>query len=310
MRIVFMGTPPFAVPSLQGIVAAGHEVSLVVTQPDRIRGRGHRVQRTPVAAAADALGVPVSQPPKPRGKEFCRLLRKQAADAFVVVAYGHILRSHILDIPRFGCINAHASLLPHLRGAAPIQWSIFLGDEETGITTMRMDRGMDSGDILLQRRVSVGERENAGELHDRLAPIAAELLVETLAKLPHLTGVSQDDSKATYAPKIEREDLVIDWRLDALEISRRIRGLAPKPGARTWRGERLLKILEAEPLDCDEPAPPGTLRGDVAGTLVVCGHGALRLLRVGPEGRAVMSAEEYFRGRPLNTRGERLGEQR
>jgi methionyl-tRNA formyltransferase len=310
VRIVFMGTPEFAIPSLRAIAAAGHDVPLVVTQPDRIRGRGQRVQRTAVAVAADSLGFPVAQPPKPRGRDFSTRLRQLCADVFVVVAYGHILRPQLLGIPRLGSINAHASLLPHLRGAAPIQWAIFLGDRETGVTTMRMDRGMDTGEILLQRRVPIGERENAGKLHDGLALVAADLLVETLDQLPELQGSPQDHAAATFAPKIEREDLVVDWRLDAEQIDRRVRGLSPSPGARTRRNGDLLKILEAEPLNSQSTAAPGTLARDRAGVIVHCGTGALRLQRVGPAGRAIMSADEYFRGRPLQSANERLGEQR
>lgn len=304
LRIVFMGTPAFACPALELLAAAGHELPLVVSQPDRARGRGQRLHRTPVAALADSLGIAVLQPQRPRGEAFLEQLHATQADAFVVVAYGHILRSEVLEMPPLGCINAHASILPRWRGAAPIQWAIFGGDTETGITTMRMDRGMDTGEMLLTKSLPIGPRENAGELHDRLAPLAAELLVATVAQLPALEGRPQDDDSATLAPRIERADLVLDWSSSALHLDRRIRGLAPAPGARTWRGGKLLKILSAEPVAMDS-GTPGEIFSAGGAFCLRCGKGALRLLRVGPAGKAAMSAEAYFRGRPL-VAGERL----
>ncbi|MAE72159.1 MAG: methionyl-tRNA formyltransferase [Gemmatimonadetes bacterium] len=306
MRIVFMGTPVFAVPAIEALVAAGHDLALVVTQPDRRRGRGHRVRRTDAAAAADRLGLDVAQPERVSGPEFRDRLRDLSAELFVVVAYGRILKRRVLEIPRWGCINAHASLLPHLRGAAPIQQAIFGGDSVTGVTTMKMDRGMDTGDMLLAREVPIGARDTAGDLHDRLAPVAAALLVETLARLPEIEPRPQDHDRATYAPRIEGDDLELDWGLDATTLDRTIRGLAPAPGARTRRDGELLKVLEAEPVTASSGLEAGSLFPLDRGCAVQCSGGALRLVRVGPAGRPPMPADAYLLGRPLQG-GERLG---
>ena len=306
MRIVFMGTPGFSVPALEALVAAGHDLALVVTQPDRRRGRGQRVRRTEVAATADRFGIEVAQPERVSSPEFRARLSELDAELFAVVAYGRILKQRVLEIPRWGCMNAHASLLPHLRGAAPIQRAIIGGDSVSGVTTMKMDRGMDTGDVLLAREVPVGDRDTAGDLHDRLAPVAAALLVDTIDRLPEIAARPQNHEQAAYAPRIEGADLELDWALDAVTLDRVVRGLAPAPGARTHRECELLKVLEAEPVVASRDLEPGSVFSLDRGCAVQCGEGALRLVRVGPAGRPPMAADAYLRGRPL-TGGERFG---
>lgn len=301
-----MGTPAFAVPSLESLHAAGHRIERVVTQPDRERGRGQKVQRTPVAAAADGLGIEVSQPQRASAPEFVEEIKAIGPDLVAVVAYGHILRRRVLEIPPLGCINAHGSLLPALRGAAPIQWSILRGDHETGITTMRMDRGMDTGDMLLRRPLAIGAHESVSGLHDRLMVLAAEVLTETVDLLERgaITPEPQDESLATYAPRIESRDLVLDWNRPAEELERQVRGLAPR--ARSWRSGRLVQVLESRvaPTDASnaDADAPGTARpaqrGEERVLRVVCGRGALDILRLRPEGRSAMAADDYLRGRP------------
>src|ERR1035437_9136966 len=258
MRLIFLGTPAFAVPTLEAIVEAGHEVAAVLTQPDRPRGRGQNAAASPVKQAALRLGLTVYQPERVRRPEAVEYLRGMASDAMVVVGYGQIIPQAAIDIPPQGIINVHASLLPKYRGAAPIQWAIARGETRTGVTTMRINEGLDTGYLLLKWETPIGPEENAVELGQRLALAGAELLVRTLAELPAIRPQPQDDSQATYAPILKKEDGKIDWQLSVQEILNRIRGFEPWPGGCGFlRGQRLQIWIAA----VGEPAlPPGTLR--------------------------------------------------
>jgi methionyl-tRNA formyltransferase len=240
MKLIFMGTPAFAVPTLERAVAAGHEVIAVFSQPDRPKGRGQKDAMPPVKEAALRLGLPVFQPERIRRPEVVEQLRAMAPDCIVVVGYGQIIPQPILDIPPQGIINVHASLLPKYRGAAPIQWAIARGETQTGVTTMRINQGLDTGDMLLRWETPIGSEENALKLGERLAPAGADLLVRTLEELPRIQPEPQDDSQATYAPILKKEDGHINWMLPAKEILNRIRGFMPWPGCYTFlRGQRM-----------------------------------------------------------------------
>ncbi|HEX7118060.1 MAG TPA: methionyl-tRNA formyltransferase [Longimicrobiales bacterium] len=313
MRILFWGTPDFAIPSLRALLGEGHEVVGVVTQPDRPAGRGRALQPPPVKVVAQAEELPVLQPERPRGDAFLETLRRLAPDLSVVVAYGQILRREVLELPRLGSINVHASLLPELRGAAPINWAIIRGHEETGITIMRMVEKMDAGPILFQVREPIGPDERAGDLWARLSEVGAAALVEALALLEigELDEVEQDESRATYAPKIGRDDARIDWSRSAAELDRWIRGLDPVPGAwTTWLGQEL-KAYRPKPVpEHEHGAAPGTvLEADASdptqGLFVACGAGAVYVREVKPAGKRRMTASEWVRGRGPET-GDRF----
>lgn len=309
MRVVFFGTPDFAVPSLRAILNQPDRFSVeaVITQPDRPHGRSRStLVWPPVKTAALRADLPVLQPEKPVGDVFRKQLERLEPDVGVVVAYGHILRPEILEIPRAGMINLHASLLPRLRGAAPINWAILNGDAVTGVTVMQMEAGLDSGPILDQVETPIGPTETAGELTGRLADLGAQALVETLTKMrtgdqsPRL----QDHSLATYAPKVDRALARIDWREDAPVVARRIRAFDPAPGAWTPAGNTELKLFGAIPVPGH--GEPGTVVPDAEALVVVTGAGAVRVAEVQPAGRARMRAADWLRGR----RGEpvpRLG---
>jgi methionyl-tRNA formyltransferase len=301
-RILFMGTAPFAVPSIAALAAAGHELIGAVCQPDRPHGRGSQVRPGAVKAAASELGVPVMQPEKASDPAFISQVRDAAPDVIAVVAYGQILRPALLDIPPLGSINVHASVLPALRGAAPIQWAIIRGFAETGVTTMRMDPGMDTGDIILQRSTPISSGDTAGSLGARLAVMGADLLVETVTLLLEgkAPGTPQDQSRASYAPMLRKEDGLLDWRAGARDIRNRIHGCNPAPGAHTYRGERMLKIWRAEVLEnalSPGSSGPGTVLVAPGDELVLStGEGMIRLLEVQPESRSRMSGDEFQRG--------------
>lgn len=302
MRIVFMGTPDFAVPSLRALHAAGHELTLVVTQPDRPRGRKQEPAPPPVKVAALELGLPVYQPEKLTPPGALDPLIAAAPDVAVVVAYGHILRKAALEIPRLGCVNAHGSLLPRFRGAAPINWAIIAGDRTTGITTMLLDEGMDTGPMLLRREVEIAPDETAGSLHDKLMPVAAALLVETLAGLAAgtITPRPQDDSLATVAPLLRKEDGHIDWTRPAAEIERRVRGLTPWPGSYTIMNGESVKVLRAR-VEGGKSGEPGRVRDcGKDGILVSAGDANLRLLDIQPPGKKAMSACAWLAGHCLD----------
>lgn len=304
MRILFWGTPDFALPSLRALLGEGHEVVGVVTQPDRPAGRGRTLQASPVKREAVSEGIPVLQPERARGEEFMAQLRALDPELFVVVAYGQILRREILDLPKFGSINVHASLLPELRGAAPINWAIIRGYEETGVTVMRMVEQMDAGPILLQAREPIAPDEIASDLWVRLSEVGAATLIEALALMEfgELREVPQDDALATYAPRLTREDARIDWGLGAEEVARWIRGLDEVPGAwTTWKGD-VVKLYRPRPMpDMAHGATPGTIleadaHDPTQGLLVACGEGALYVREVKPAGKRRMLSAEWVRG--------------
>ena len=302
MKIVYMGTPDFAVAPLEAILKAGHEVTAVVTQPDRQKGRGREVQYSPVKECALSYGIPVLQPLKIKEKDAVEELRKYPADIFVVAAFGQLLSEEILNMPRFGCINIHASLLPAYRGAAPIQWCVINGEEKTGVTIMQMAKGMDTGDILLQKEVVLDEKETGGSLFDRLMETGAELIVEALPKIEagELIPVVQKEELATYAGKITKDMGNIDFTKAAVTIERLIRGLNPWPSAFTHYKGKILKIWEAdvvsECVNAENPIPGTVIAMDKESFTLATGEGALRIRSLQPEGKKRMSCAEFMRG--------------
>lgn len=307
MRIVFWGTPAFALPALRALLGEAHDVVGVVTQPDRPAGRRREERPSPVKAVALEEGIPVAQPERARGPEFEAWLRACAPELSVVVAYGQILRPDILDLPARGSLNLHASLLPELRGAAPIQWAIARGLDNTGVTVMRMVEAMDAGPILLQVAEPIGADETAAELSQRLSEIGAEVLIEALALLQveALDEQAQEESRATYAPRITREHARIDWSRDAGLVGCQIRAFDDVPGAWTNHGEDELKMFRPQPaLDVEHAATPGTVldveRADAAhGILVACGKGAIWVREIQSSGKRRMTTVEWLRGRRL-----------
>jgi methionyl-tRNA formyltransferase len=299
MKLVFMGTPAFAVPSLERTVEAGHEVVAVFTQPDRPKGRGQKDAMSPVKETALRLGLAVHQPERVRRPEVVEQLRAMAPDAMVVVGYGQIIPKAILDIPPLGIINVHASLLPKYRGAAPIQWAIARGETSTGVTTMRINEGLDTGEMLLKWETAIGPEENAVELGRRLAVAGADLLVRTLAELRAIKPQPQDDSQATYAPILKKEDGKIDWQLSPREILNRIRGFEPWPGGYGFlRGQRL-QIWSAA--IGDQKLPPGALRAVNRKLYAGCGRDeSIELREVQLEGKKRMPAAAFMNGFPLS----------
>ena len=294
LSLAFMGTPDFAAASLAALIAAGHAIRAVYSQPPRPAGRGHRPQASPVQALAESHGLPVFTPASLKAEDERRRFAGLGLDAAVVAAYGLILPRGFLEAPRLGCLNVHASLLPRWRGAAPIQRAILAGDKETGISIMRMDEGLDTGPVLLSKSVAIGPQETGGSLHDKLAGLGARLIVEALDRLAagSLAATAQPATGVTYAAKLGRADGRLDWRLPADELARRVRALSPRPGA--WceaAGERL-RVLTAEAMPGE--GPPGCVLDDRL--TVACGAGALRLLLLQRPGRAPMPAEALLRG--------------
>ena len=319
MKIVFMGTPESAVPTLRRCVEEGHEVLGVWTQPDRPAGRGNRLKSPPVKEYALSAGLEVHQPSKIRTEEALALFTARDFDAAVVVAYGRILPPAFLRAPRLGCINVHFSLLPKYRGAAPVNWAIVRGERETGVTTMLMDEGLDTGPVLLQRATAVEQGETAPQLLARLSLEGADLLAETLACLDGISPRAQVNEDATHAPILRREDGLVDWSLDAFQIERRVRGFQPWPNAHTVYNGRRLILWRAE-ADAREAglgdAAPQDDAADAAGALVVargdelvvaCGGGTtLRVLELQPEGKQRIPARDFINGSRVQA-GERLG---
>ena len=297
MRLVYLGTPLFAVPTLERIVEAGHDVAAVYTQPDRPKGRGQKDAMPPVKEAALRRGLPVHQPERVRRSEVVEQLRALGPEAMVVVGYGQILPQAILDIPPKGIINVHASLLPKYRGAAPIQWAIARGETRTGVTTMKIDAGLDTGDMLLKWETEIGPEETGVELGERLAVAGAGLLERTLAGLEDIVPQKQDDAQATYAPILKKEDGEIDWTMSTQEILNRIRGFSPWPGCHTlWRGHRL-RIWKARPLD--PPAPPrGWLARKKSRLTAGTGNGGIEILEVQLEGKKRMETAAFLNAFP------------
>jgi methionyl-tRNA formyltransferase len=305
LKVLFMGSPDFAVPSLRAL-AARHDVVAVVTQPDRPQGRGRRLAPPPVKVAAEELGVEVLQPEKLRRRSVREQLAAFGADCFAVAAYGKILSRKLLAVPPMGCINVHASLLPRLRGAAPIHWAVVRGEAESGITIMQMDEGMDTGPMLLQRAVEVARDETAGSLHDKLAPLGAELLNEALDGLLDGTVTpTPQPEEGTLAPMLTKDDGRVDFTRPAREVDCRIRGMDPWPGAFTSLGEDRLKLF-ASSVEPGEGAPGEVLGVDNRGLLVACGEGAVRVPELQLPGRRRMPTASLLAGRPIPS-GTRLG---
>jgi methionyl-tRNA formyltransferase len=320
MSIIFIGTPPFAVPSLQALTAAGHDVSAVITQPDRPAGRGRHLTPPPVKIAAEKLGLDVLQPTTLRDPETLAGIRELQPQAMVAVAYGQILREQLLAIPPHGILNVHPSLLPRWRGASPIPAAILAGDDETGITVILMDRGMDSGAILARRSTPILSTDTTASLMDTLAPIAADLLVDTLPRWlsGQIQPEAQDETKVTFCSTLRKADALIDWNLSAQQIWRRVRAYNPWPGAYTNVDGELLHIWEAWPIDAEQgkpgmmvPLDRGLAEGIIpdpaaAGFAIETGAGLVVPLRVQRAGRRAMNGAEFLRGMP-NLVGRQLG---
>jgi len=307
IRTVFMGTPDFACSSLQGLIDAGCQVVGVFTQPDRPSGRGRKLTPPPVKVLAEQRQIPVFQPERLRRPEAVEQLRQLAPDLVVVVAYGQLLSAEVLEMPRYGCINVHASLLPKYRGAAPINKAIVDGETETGVTTMYMDVGLDTGDMLVKKTLEIGADETAGQLHDRLAPLGAETMVETLRRLcaGTLERIAQNDADSCYASLMKKEDGRIDWNLPARQIHNLVRGLDPWPSAYSSLGGATLKIAATSV--AAESGEAGTvLEATDDGVLVACGEGSLRIGELQLPGKRRLSAADFLRGNDLPV-GTRIG---
>jgi methionyl-tRNA formyltransferase len=301
MRLIFMGTPEFSVPALRALHGAGHQIVAVYTQPPRPAGRGQAPRPSAVQAAAEALGLPVRTPARLRDPAEQAALAALGADVAVVVAYGLILPQAVLDAPRWGCLNIHASLLPRWRGAAPIHRAVMAGDAETGVCIMRMEAGLDTGPVLMRRALAIGPTDTTGDVHDRLAGLGAEMIVAALGGLDGLVAVPQPEAGVTYATKIDKAEARIDWALPAAEVARRINGLSPSPGAWAMAGAERLKLLRAVALP-DVVPPPGTAPGAVLpgdGLWIACGAGAVAILAAQRAGRQPMAPGELMRGFPL-----------
>lgn len=309
MRILFMGSPELAVPSFRVARETGHVVG-VVTQPPRTSGRGRKLTASPISREAGQCGIEAMTPDNLRTPDLEEALRRLEPDIAVVVAYGKILPPNILAVPKLGCVNVHASILPELRGAAPIQWAIARGCKETGVTLMQMDEGMDTGAILLQQATAIGEEETAGELGTRLAQIAADLLRVGLPRLDkgELPSIDQDNSLATYAPLLTKADGLIDWSFTAVEIANRVRGFSPWPGTYTTRAGSRLLVTRAIAMEGESKKPPGTIvSAGTGGIQVACGSAKLNVVAVKPEGKREMGVPEFLSGYKVKT-GEILGE--
>ena len=299
MKVIFMGTPDFSVGTLEAIVEAGHEVVLAVTQPDKPKGRGKAVQFSPVKEAAIAHNIPVFQPKKIREPENIEELRKYEADIMVVIAFGQILPKEILEMTPYGCVNVHASLLPKYRGAAPIQWAVIDGEKTSGVTTMQMDEGLDTGDMILKDEIVLDEKETGGSLHDKLADMGAKLLVETLTALENKTATfeKQGESPTAYARMLDKKLGQIDWKEDAVKLERLIRGLNPWPAAYTTWDEKTMKIWESEVKEEETGKEPGTIVAvEKDGFFVQTGKGLLKITALQIPGKKRMDAGAFLRG--------------
>jgi methionyl-tRNA formyltransferase len=299
-RLIFMGTPGFAVPTLKALLDRGDHVLAVVTQPDRPKGRGKRLTAPPVKELAREHGIEVLQPERASEESFCSRIRAEGPDLIVVVAYGQILKKRLLDIPRWGVVNVHASLLPNLRGAAPVQWTILNDEAKTGLTVMQMDEGMDTGPIIFQEEVPVLKDETAGHLHDRLAVMAGDLMARSLERMAGraVETTPQDHTKATYAPKITKDLSLVNWKEEAAKVSARIRGLDPKPGAYTlWEGNELKVFASTVMERAWQEGPPGQVLGLRQECLVVgTGRGTVGIRELQYPGKNRLPAKEFLRG--------------
>ncbi len=306
MRVVFAGTPPFAVRALEALHDAGHDIALVLTQPDRPAGRGMKLASSPVADAAGSRGLAIAKPISLKNPEIQALLEATSPDVIVVAAFGLILPKSVLAIPRCGCLNIHASLLPRWRGAAPVQRAILAGDRETGISIMQMETGLDTGPVYLERRLVIAPQDTAGTLTDRLAAEGAIAIVEALARLDALHPVPQDPALACYAAKVDKKEGTLDWHLDSLALERQVRAFNPFPGAETAVGTESLKIWAAVSVDARGEA--GTVIGLHQGCPVVAaGSGALALTVIQRPGSKRLAATEFLKARPMPI-GTRLGD--
>jgi methionyl-tRNA formyltransferase len=299
-RIIFMGTPDFAVPALTALLREGHNVLCVVTQPDRPKGRGRKLIPSPVKQVATEHGVEVLQPERASDEEFCKRIRNKDPDLLIVVAFGQILKKNLLSIPRWGAVNIHASLLPKYRGAAPIQWAILNNEKMTGLTAMQMDEGLDTGPILLQEELAIVEDETAGELHDRLAHLSGNFVLETLKGLAekHLEETPQDPDTGTYAGKIDRKMSLIDWDRSAEAVSGLIRALDPWPGAFTTLEGKEIKVFSSRVRNEETgDAVPGRVAGHLEGALLVeTGRGILEIGELQLAGKKRLPASDFLRG--------------
>ncbi len=299
MKVIFMGTPDFSVNTLEEIIKAGHEVVLVVSQPDKAVGRSKALKYTPVKECALSHGIEVYQPQKIRTEESIEYLRKYNADIFIVEAFGQIIPKAILDMPRFGCVNVHASLLPKYRGAAPIQWAVINGEKTTGVTIMRMDEGIDTGDMIMKQEVELDAEETGGSLFDKLAETGAKLCVKAMEAIENGTAVytPQDDSLATHTGKIKKEMGSIDWSMDAEVIERLIRGLNPWPSAYTRLDDKNLKIWKAKVVSHEVKASPGCILKVTKDEMEVqAGNAVLALEEIQLEGKKRMTVDAFLRG--------------
>ncbi|HBA87090.1 MAG TPA: methionyl-tRNA formyltransferase [Geobacter sp.] len=300
MRIIFMGTPEFACPTLRVLIQRGENVVAVVTQPDRPKGRGQQTLPPPVKVLAREHGIPVLQPVKVRHPESIEEIRALRPDLIVVVAFGQILPKALLEIPKHGCINVHASLLPRYRGAAPLNWCIINGEAETGVTTMMMDVGLDTGDMLLKKATPIGPDEDTQNLHDRMSALGAELLAETLDRLAQgeLEPEKQDDALTCYAPMMKKEDGLIDWGRDAQSIKNQVRGMTPWPGAYSYLDEKLLKVCRVQ-TGSGSGTPGEIVAAGRDGIEVACGEGSLFIKELQLEGKKRLAAADFLAGYKL-----------
>ena len=299
MKIIYMGTPDFSVAPLEAIIRAGHEVTAVVTQPDKQKGRGKEVQMTPVKECALSHGIPVLQPVKIKEPEAVAELKKYPADIFVVAAFGQLLTEEILNMPKFGCINIHASLLPAYRGAAPIQRVIINGEEKTGVTIQQMAKGLDTGDMLLKKEISIDPKETGGSLHDKLSAAGAELIVEALSKIEkgEVVPEKQDDALSCYAKKLDKGMGLIDFDQNAVSIERLIRGLNPWPSAYTLYKGKTLKIWEADVVPLEKKEEPGTVVFVAKDFFdIATKEGALRVKSLQLEGKKKVAVKDFLLG--------------
>jgi len=299
MKVVYMGTPDFAVAPLEAIIKAGHEVIAVVTQPDKQRGRGKEMQMTPVKECELSYGIPVLQPVKIKEKEAVEELKKYSADIFVVAAFGQILSEEILEMPKYGCVNIHASLLPKYRGAAPIQWAVIDGEEKTGVTIQQMEKGLDTGDILFVKEVVLDKKETGESLYDKLTHVGADLIVEALASIEKgdVHPKKQNDALACYASRLTKDMGKIDFSKDAIVIERLIRGLNSWPSAYTFYRGKTLKIWDAEVTDAETDKKPGTvLRVTKDAVEVATGKGTLLFKEVQLEGKKKVTVKDFLLG--------------
>ena len=303
MKIVFMGTPDFATYCLKALANAGHDITLVISQPDKPKGRGHKMCPTPVKECAEELGLEIYQPDNLKSDESYQYLKNYDADLFIVVAYGQILPERILNLPKLGCVNVHASLLPKYRGAAPIQWSIINGEKKTGVTTMFMNKGLDTGDMILKSEVEIGEFDTAEILHDKLAISGAETLIETIKMFEKGTVIreKQDDSLSCYAPMINKETAKIDFNKPVDEIFNLVRGMNSYPYAQTIYEGKLMKIITSCPINDDLNGENGEILSvSTDGIIVKCGVGAIKITEIQMEGKKKMPVKEYIKGNSIN----------